>query len=419
MNKNGLQQSIKIIAEIIVNMSIIVCIKISCNLKNSSSAVGYYSYTNRCKQLPKKNTMKKIIIILCLILISCNFNKEKERKSNTNNSTKLTGTIENLKDSLIVVISKLDSRNFYGKKIDSTLSLNGSFELEINNNEPSEYMIMILDYKNQIGKRNSFWLDKSDISIIGNYDDFENVQVNGSKLTELSKKYFGITEKYSNQMKKGEIDMKDYRKGIKKEQLDFLYNNPNNSVSLTNFLGFTQNISKDSLQLFYSKLNKKLQNSKKGIALKNSFEIEKIKIGESFIDISAMDLNGNVHKISDHKGKIIILDFWASWCPPCHNQNQQEFPKLKEKYKNNDFEIISYSVDVDKSQWEKSSKDDNIDWINLSNLQGVSDKYVINYGVQVYPTSFIIGKEGKVLKKMKGFDYGVLETELDKIFETK
>jgi len=363
--------------------------------------------------------MKKTIIILCLIFFSCNFNNEKEIKSKTNNSTKLTGTIENLKDSLIVVISKLDSRNFYGEKIDSTLSLSGSFELEINSNEPSEYMILILDYKNQIAKRNSFWLDKSDISIIGNYDDFENAKINGSKLTELSKKYFGIAEKYRGQMKNGEINMKDYRKGIKKEQLDFLYNNPNNIVSLTNFLGFTQNISKDSLELFHSKLNKKLQNSNKGIALKNSFEIEKIKIGDSFIDISAMDLNGNVHKISDHKGKIIILDFWASWCPPCHNQNQQEFPKLKEKYKNNDFEIISYSVDVDKSQWEKSSKADNIDWINLSNLQGISDKYVINYGVQVYPTSFIISKEGKILKKMKGFDYGVLETELDKIFETK
>ncbi|SDY18014.1 Thiol-disulfide isomerase or thioredoxin, partial [Lutibacter oricola] len=366
-----------------------------------------------------KKTMKKIIIILCLILISCNFNNKKETKSNNNNSTKITGTIENLKDSLVIVISKLDSRNFFGKKIDSTISLNGSFEFEIDNNEPSEYMILILDYKNKIGKRNSFWLDKSDISLIGNYDNFENSQINGSRLTELSKKYFGIAEKYNNQIENGEIDMKDYQKGIKNDQLDFLYKNPNNIVSLTNFLGFTQNISKDSLQLFHSKLNKKLQNSKKGIALKNSFEIEKIEIGESIIDISGMDLNGNLHKISDYKGKIIILDFWASWCPPCHNQNQQEFPKLKEKYKDNNFEIISYSIDVDKRQWEKSSKTDNINWINLSNLQGMSDKYVINYGVQVYPTSFIISKEGKVLKKMEGFDYGVLETELDKIFEPK
>ena len=195
--------------------------------------------------------MKKITIILIigLIMISCNFSQDKESNSNTVNSSKLTGTIENLKDSLTVVLIKMDSRNFYGKNIDSTLSLNGSFELKIENNEPSEYMIMIIDYKNMVAKRNSFWLDKGDISIIGTYDDFENAKINGSKLTELSKRYFAINEKYSNQMKNGEIELKDFHKGINKEQLNFLFKNPNNTVSLSNFLSYTDKLDKDSLQL--------------------------------------------------------------------------------------------------------------------------------------------------------------------------
>lgn len=363
--------------------------------------------------------MKKTTIILSLILISCNFSQDKESNSNKSNYLKLTGIIENLKDSLTVVLYKMDSRNFYGKNIDSTISLNGSFELKIENKEPSEYMIMILDYKNKVGKRNSFWLDKDDISLFGTYNEFENAKINGSKLTELSKRYFAISEKYTNQMKNGEIDMKDYRKGINKEQLDFLFKNPNNIVSLTNFLNFTDNLNKDSLQIFYSKLDDKLQNSKNGIALKNSFEIEKINIGDPFIDIVAKDLEGNIVKISDFKGKVIVLDFWAIWCHYCHEQNQEEFPKLKEKYKNQDFVIISYSVDVDKSDWEKSSKADNIDWINISNLEGISDKYVTQYGVQSYPTSFIISKDGKVLKKIIGYESDALETELDRIFEIK
>ena len=363
--------------------------------------------------------MKKITIILGLILISCNFSQDKESNSNTTNSLKLTGTIENLKDSLTVILSKIDSRNFYGKSIDSTLSLNGSFELKIDVKEPGEYIIMILDYKNQDAKRNSFWLDHSDISIIGNYDDFENAKINGSKLTELSKRYLGISEKYSNQMKNGEIELKDFHKGINKEQLNFLFENPNNIVSLTNFLYFTDNLNKDSLQLFYSKLDKNLQNSKNGIALKNSFEIEKIKIGDPFIDIEAKDLEGNTIKLSDFKGKVIVLDFGAIWCHYCHEQNQVEFPKLKEKYKNEDFVIINYSVDVDKNDWEKSSKADKIDWINISNLEGVSDKVVTQYGVQVYPTSFIIDKEGNVIKIIKGYEYDTIETELEQLFDLK
>ncbi|MGV8947598.1 MAG: redoxin domain-containing protein [Lutibacter sp.] len=363
--------------------------------------------------------MKKITIIFSLILVSCNFSQDKESNSNTANSLKITGTIENLKDSLTVILYKMDSRNFYGKNIDSTLSLNGSFELKIDIEEPSEYMIIIFDDKNQVVKRNSFWLDKSDVTIIGNYNDFENAKINGSKLTELSKRYFAISEKYSNQMKNGEIEMKDFRNGMHKEQLNFLFENPNNLISLTNFLSFTDNLSKDSLQLFYSKLNKNLQNSKNGIALKNSFEIEKVNIGEPFIDINAKDLEGNAIKLSDFKGKVILLDFWAIWCHYCHEQNQEEFPKLKEKYKNEDFVIISYSVDVDKKDWEKSSKADKIDWINISNLEGISDKYVTQYGVQGYPTSFIIDKEGKVVKITKGYEYDALETELDKLFDLK
>ena len=360
-----------------------------------------------------------IIVILSLILISCNFSQDKESNSNKNSSLKLTGRIENLKDSLTVVLYKIDSRNFYGKNIDSTLSLNGSFEIKTKIIEPSEYMIMILDYKNEVAKRNSFWLDKGDISIIGNYDDFENAKIIGSKLTELSKRYFEISEKYSNQMKNGEIDLKEFQRGLNDEQLKFLYENPNNMFSLAYFLDFTNNLSKDSLQLFYSKLDNKLQNSKNGIALKNSFEIEKIKIGKPFIDISAKDLEGNNVKLSDFKGKVILLDFWAIWCHYCHEQNQEEFPRLKEKYKNEDFIIISYSVDVDKKDWEKSSKADNIDWINISNLRGVRDKVVTQYGVQGYPTSFIIDKDGTIIKQMNGYENNAIEVELDKIFNIK
>ena len=238
-------------------------------------------------------------------------------------------------------------------------------------------------------------------------------------LTDLSKKYSGIAEKYNKQMKNGEIDYKDLKKEMLNERLDFLYKNPDNIVSLTNFLGLAENVSKDSLQLFYSKLDEELKNTKNGVALKNSFQIEKIKIGEPFIDISAKDLEGNNLELSDFKGKVIVLDFWAIWCHYCHEQNQREFPKLIEKYKNEDFVIVSYSVDVDKNDWEKSSKSDKIDWINISNLEGIADKVVTQYGVQGYPTSFIIDKDGTVLKQINGYLYDVLETELDKIFEIK
>ncbi len=363
--------------------------------------------------------MKKTIIILSLVLISCNFSQDKKSNNEKNNSFTLTANIENLKDSLTVVLTRMDAQNFYGKNIDSTLSQNGSFKFQGQIDEPSEYLITIFDNDAKVGKRIYLWLENEDISITGNFNDFENAKINGSKLTDLSKRYNGIGEKLSNQMRNGEIEYKDFQKTTRKENLDFLFNNPNNPVSLTNFLYFTDNLMKDSLQLFYAKLDNNLQNSKNGIALKNSFEIVKIKVGEQFIDIEAKDLKGNRVKLSDFKGKVIILDFWAYWCHFCHEQNQEEFPRLKEKYKNEDFVIVSYSVDVDHETWKKSSEDDRIDWINISNLRGIKDKVVIQYGVQVYPTSFIMDKEGKLIKIMEGYKEDAIGTELDKLFGIK
>jgi len=363
--------------------------------------------------------MKKIMIILSLLTISNSFSQDKKLNDEKNNSFTLTANIENLKDSLTVVLTRMDAQNFYGVNVDSTLSQNGSFKFQGQIDEPSEYQIMIIDYKAEVGKRNYLWLENGELSINGNFNDFENAKINGSKLTEFYKKYFAIGEKYSNQMKNGEIDYKDYQTVTRKENLAFLFESPNNLVSLSNFLYFTDNVSKDSLQLFYAKLDDNLQNSKNGIALKNSFEIEKIKVGGKFLDINAKDLEGNTVKLSDFNGKVIILDFWAYWCKVCHEQNQEEFPILKEKYKNEDFVIISYSVDVDYETWKKSSEADSIDWINISNLRGVKDKVVAQYGVQVYPTSFIIDKEGNLFKIMRGYEKGLIETELDKLFDIK
>jgi len=362
--------------------------------------------------------MKKIILIGLIILfqISCKFNKNEVL---ANKTFKITGTVENLKDSLSIILSRIDSRNFYGKKIDSTISKNGSFELQVNTVDPSEYLIMIIDYKNHIGKRLNLWLENKNITINGNYDNFAKSNIHGSELSRISIAFNDIGEKFTNKMKNGEIDYAEYQQEKRKECIDFLFQNSNNLVSLNQILEYRDILTKDSLQLYYNKLDDNLKNSKNGIALKNIFEIEKIKIGEQFIDIEAKDLDGNNVKLSDFKGKVIVLDFWAYWCHYCHEQNQEEFPKLKEKYKNEDFIIVSYSVDVDKKDWEKSSKADNIDWVNISNLAGKSDKVAIQYGVKGYPTSFIIGKDGKVLKKMNGYIYDALENELDKIFEIK
>ena len=357
--------------------------------------------------------MKKILILFCLIALSCS--KNEKLKTQSNNSYKITANIENMRDSLTVVLTKMDRKNFYAQDIDSTFSSNGLFKFQGNTSFPEEFILSIRDYQNNEFKRLFLWLENKDISIIGNYDEFENSDIEGSQLTKIFKNYEDISNSLSEQMRNGEIDFAMYKKELKDKSMAFLYNNPNNTVALSIMTNLMNNVSRDSLNLFYSKLDSIQKNSSNGISLKNYLTNMPVKVGAQMVDFMAKDLNGNEVRLSDYKGKVILLDFWAYWCHYCHEQNQHEFPYLLEKYKNRDFIIISYSVDLDKKLWEQSSKNDNISWVNLSNLRGVDDLVAFQYGVKAYPTSFLIDPNGVVKKEFMGFERGVIEKEIDKL----
>lgn len=342
--------------------------------------------------------MKKIILLLLIsISISCQ-EKIKTPIDNSKNEYLIKGTIENLKDSLTVVLTKFDWRNRGSIDIDSTLTIGGKFNFKGNLTNPSSHILLIKNYKLKEGKALFLWFDKGETFITGNYDDFENAVVEGSELNKLYKQYLQL----------------EY-----KDKLDFIYKKPNNYFSLSTIMEAPEWISRDSLKLFYSKLDTELKKSDNGVALNNFITTEKIEIGNHFKDFEAFDLNDDKVKLSDFKGKVILIDFWAKWCHFCHEQNQTEFSYLNKKYNKDEFALISYSLDTKKEFWEKSSKADNIDWINISNLKGMNDPIAILFNLKSLPQSFLIDKNGIVVKAFRGYDSenNIIEQEIDKLID--
>ena len=118
--------------------------------------------------------------------------------------------------------------------------------------------------------------------------------------------------------------------------------------------------------------------------------------GTPFPDFGVTDIEGKPIKISDYKGKVVLVDFWATWCTIC----VEELPNVKktyEKYNKKGFEIIGISLDEEKDALTKFTKKNGMKWRQYFDGLGWDSKMAIQYGVEKLPTTFLLDKNGKII----------------------
>jgi peroxiredoxin len=140
---------------------------------------------------------------------------------------------------------------------------------------------------------------------------------------------------------------------------------------------------------------------------------EGLRIGQQAPDFTYADLSGNKVSLSSFKGKYVLLDFWASWCPPCRAENPSVVAAFH-KFKNKNFTILSVSLDKDKAKWQEAVKKDGLVWTNVSELKEWQSSVVASYGFQSIPSNFLLDPEGKIIAKdLRG---AALEETLNAVF---
>jgi thiol-disulfide isomerase/thioredoxin len=126
---------------------------------------------------------------------------------------------------------------------------------------------------------------------------------------------------------------------------------------------------------------------------------ETIKVGMPAPEISLPGPDGKVRSLSSLKGKVVLLDFWASWCGPCRRANPHVV-EVYNKYKDKGFDVFSVSLDKPdgKDKWVEAIKKDGLVWDNhVSDLQFWNSAPAATYGVRGIPKTFLIGRDGKIL----------------------
>ncbi len=135
--------------------------------------------------------------------------------------------------------------------------------------------------------------------------------------------------------------------------------------------------------------------------------VKPVSVGHQAPDFTIPGIDGKIIKLTDYKGKYVMLDFWASWCVPCRKENPNVV-KLYQQYHPKGLNIIGISLDENKDAWQKAVNDDRLTWVHGSELKNFNGPVVQSFQVQAIPSNFIVDPSGKIIaKNITGNDLAV------------
>ena len=175
--------------------------------------------------------------------------------------------------------------------------------------------------------------------------------------------------------------------------------NPNSLACITGVAQLDPSMYIDNYKKLDDALTKKYANYNKVTTFHDQVvKYVNLAIGSMAPDITLQDPQGNVVSLSSMKGKVVMLDFWASWCKPCRKENPNVV-KMYNKFKGKGFEIYGVSLDENKDEWVKAITNDELTWKHVCDFGGWYSAAAKTYDVTSIPFTVLITKEGRIANK--------------------
>ena len=345
----------------------------------------------------------------------------------------------------VYILQQVDDESV---KIDSTEIKNNSFKIESSSTpEIDLYYIELGTTQEYIF---TFIMESGIIKFFFDKDNPSQVNVSGTTNNDLMTSYnkeamqiqdeiIGFQNK--NQKKFMEAQQKDDKETMQllfdqvtklqqkyiDQNINFCTTNKDSYITLLLIeqLSLSDAITLDQVKNLYNNLNTRIKDTKRGKLFletikklevsqkENEIKQQKIATGQKAPDFIANTPDGKPESLHKNlSSKATIIDFWASWCGPCRKENPN-FVALYKKYKNKGLRIIGVSLDKEKHVWTKAIKQDNLDWLQVSNLQFWEDPIAVEYMVDAIPATFILDANGIIVAKdLKGAELDAKIAEL-------
>lgn len=313
----------------------------------------------------------------------------------------------------------------YNRTLVSSVALhNGEFEIDGIISEPTiAYLSLNKDgdkyaYDNYV----EVYIEPGTITVADASDSLSKAKITGTKNNDVNEEYKQLMrplEKRDNELEvrdtaateaqKGSAtflkDLQLQNKALQEEedavQKNFIKTHPSALVSLNVLYYYAYYSPYEEVKVLYDGLSSSIRNSQQGVEYAAELKrMQTVSVGKRAPDFTLPDTSGQEISLSSFKGKYVLVDFWASWCPLCREANP-DIVKAYNQFKNKNFTILGVSLDKagDKSTWMKAIRHDNLTWTQVSELKSWQSSVVSLYHLTALPQNFLLDPDGKIIAR--------------------